>query len=180
MESTDPLRLREFQKEDLDPFHRNRNDPEAVRLAAFVGKVAVEWAEFEAHWERNLAAPGNQHRTVVLGDRVVGYVGVFLQDGESDVTFWFERACWGRGVATSALQRFLGIVDRRPIRARVAAENVGSLRVLAKCGFRITGTGRGFAVGRGEMTEEFRLVLDGGPSSDQARPQTDQMQGKAV
>ncbi len=48
----------------------------------------------------------------------------------------------------------------RPLFARAAADNIGSLRVLQKCGFKIIGTNKDFANGRGEETEEYILRLD--------------------
>jgi RimJ/RimL family protein N-acetyltransferase len=47
----------------------------------------------------------------------------------------------------------------RPIYARVAKDNVASLRVLEKCGFTITGQAKGFANARGEEIEEWILEL---------------------
>ena len=41
---------------------------------------------------------------------------------------------------TEALTSFLGEVDTRPLHAHVAAHNVGSIRVLEKCGFERTST----------------------------------------
>ena len=48
----------------------------------------------------------------------------------------------------------------RPVYARAASDNVGSLRVLEKAGFRRVGVNRDFAPGRGEEIEETILRLD--------------------
>ena len=53
----------------------------------------------------------------------------------------------------------LQLVVDRPIFARAATDNIGSIRVLQKCGFRIIGKDKGFANGRGEDTEEYILRL---------------------
>jgi RimJ/RimL family protein N-acetyltransferase len=50
-------------------------------------------------------------------------------------------------------------VPVRPLRARAAADNAGSIRVLEKCGFVVTGRDRGFANARGEETDEVLLTL---------------------
>jgi ribosomal-protein-alanine N-acetyltransferase len=42
---------------------------------------------------------------------------------------------------------------------RTAFDNIGSQRVMEKCGFKKTGTDKGFANGRGKETEEFIYVL---------------------
>jgi RimJ/RimL family protein N-acetyltransferase len=62
-------------------------------------------------------------------------------------------------VASSALQEFLKIEEKRPLHARVAKDNVASLRVLEKCGFSVFGEDTGFAYGRGSEVEEFLLAL---------------------
>jgi RimJ/RimL family protein N-acetyltransferase len=48
----------------------------------------------------------------------------------------------------------------RPLYARAASDNAGSIRVLEKCGFTRAGSGRAFAHGRDEETEEVVLRLD--------------------
>jgi RimJ/RimL family protein N-acetyltransferase len=45
---------------------------------------------------------------------------------------------WGRGVATEALSAFLGLEPVRPLYAGVAKHNVASIRVLQKCGFKLS------------------------------------------
>ncbi|MDX2632903.1 GNAT family protein, partial [Streptomyces scabiei] len=44
-------------------------------------------------------------------------------------------------------------------RARAAADNTGSIRVLQKCGFVVTGHDRGFARARDAETDEVVLIL---------------------
>jgi RimJ/RimL family protein N-acetyltransferase len=48
----------------------------------------------------------------------------------------------------------------RPMHAHAAADNAGSIRVLEKCGFRITGHDRGFALARDAEIDEVALRLD--------------------
>lgn len=168
MSETDPITLREVAPADLDAFFAHQLDPEANRLAAFVGENPRDRAVFDARWARILASPRNVNRTIVAGGKVVGHVACFPQDGKLEVTYWLGREFWGRGLATQALQAMLRLVPTRPIHARCATDNVGSLRVLQKCGFVITGNDRGFAHGRGEMTEECLLRLDGTASAAQA------------
>ena len=66
---------------------------------------------------------------------VAGNIGSWEQDGKRFVGYWVGREFWGKGVATRALQEFVGEVTKRPLHAWVAASNVGSIRVLEKCGF---------------------------------------------
>lgn len=66
---------------------------------------------------------------------------------------------WGKGVTTESLSGFLDYVKDRPIYARAAKDNIGSVRVLENCGFTITGVDKGFANARGEEVEEVILTL---------------------
>jgi RimJ/RimL family protein N-acetyltransferase len=79
--------------------------------------------------------------------------------GEPEITCWIGKEFWGRGIATRALAEFLRLVEARPLLARVARDNVGSIRVLEKCGFEPCGENRGFANARGEEIEERVMKL---------------------
>ncbi|MFF4793840.1 GNAT family N-acetyltransferase [Streptomyces sp. NPDC001276] len=150
--------LREVHDSDLPVFFRQMNDPEALRMAAFTPKDPADHEAFEAHWRR-LRASSVVLRTVLLDGDVAGSAAVYGEPGEREVTYWVDRAYWGRGVATAALRALLAEVPERPLYARAAADNTGSLRVLAKCGFRESARARGFAEARGEEIDEVVLSL---------------------
>jgi hypothetical protein len=46
-----------------------------------------------------------------------------------------------------------------------AKDNLGSVKVLQKCNFKIVGENKDFAEGRGEETEEYICRLDGNGES---------------
>ncbi|MCX4509820.1 GNAT family N-acetyltransferase [Streptomyces sp. NBC_01619] len=152
--------LREVRQPDLDYFFALMQDPESGRMAAFTAEDPGDRARFDAHWERILGTDA-VNRTVLVDGAPAGHAAVYGPPGEREVTYWIDRAHWGRGVATAALRELLVLVAERPLYARAATDNAGSLRVLAKCGFTVTGRDRGFAHARGEETEEFVLRLDG-------------------
>jgi signal transduction histidine kinase/RimJ/RimL family protein N-acetyltransferase len=112
------------------------NDPESLRMAAFTAKDPTDRDAFDAHWKRIRARPTCVNRTVLVDGDVVGSAAVYGEPGEREVTYWIDRAYWGKGIATAALRDLLAEVPERPLYARVAADNAGSLRVLEKCGFR--------------------------------------------
>jgi RimJ/RimL family protein N-acetyltransferase len=91
---------------------------------------------------------------------LAGTIASFPVEGQTEVTYWIDRAAWGKGIATRALALLLDLVTTRPLYARAASDNAGSLRVLQKCGFRATGTEKSFAAGRNEDIEETILQLD--------------------
>lgn len=152
--------LREMRDEDLPVFFDHSNDPEGIRMAAFTTKDPSDRTHFEAHWARIRQDPSVVGRTIVgSGGETVGHVAVFGPPEEREVTYWIGREYWGRGVATAALRELLGLAPERPVYARAAADNAGSIRVLEKCGFVVTGHEQGFANARGEEIDEVVLTL---------------------
>ncbi|MEE1770452.1 MULTISPECIES: GNAT family N-acetyltransferase [unclassified Streptomyces] len=155
------ISLREVQDGDLPLFFAFMSDPESVRAAAFTSEDPTDRHAFDAHWRRILADGSVVMRTVVADGTVVGNAGVYGPLGEREVTYWIDRARWGRGLATAALSALLDAVPERPLHARAAADNAGSRRVLEKCGFTVTGTDRGYAHARGAETDELLFTLPG-------------------
>jgi RimJ/RimL family protein N-acetyltransferase len=154
------VELRKVHDSDLPVFYRQLNDPEALRMAAFTPKDPADRDAFDAHWKR-IRSSSDVLRAILADGDVVGSAAVYGEPGEREVTYWVDRAYWGRGVATAALRRLLAEVPERPLYARAAADNAGSLRVLRKCGFRVTAQARGFANARGEEIDEVVLHLEG-------------------
>nr|WP_145489148.1 MULTISPECIES: GNAT family N-acetyltransferase [Streptomyces] len=152
------IALRTVLDEDLPLFFRQMTDPVALRMAAFGPQDPTDRDAFEARLKQ-IRASCDVLRTVLADGRVAGSAAVYGEPGEREVTYWIDRAYWGRGVATAALRALLAEVPERPLYARAAADNTASLRVLAKCGFRESVRARGFANGRGEEIEEVVLVL---------------------
>lgn len=151
--------LREVHDSDLPVFFRQMNDPVALRMAAFTPEDPADRAAFDTHWVRIRRSSDVDARTVLVDGDVVGNAAVYGEPGEREVTYWIDRAHWGRGIATAALRSLLEQVPERPLYARAAADNAGSRRVLEKCGFMETARARGFANARGEEIEEVVLVL---------------------
>ena len=110
---------------------------------------------FMTHWARILRDETVVVRTIEWEGRVAGNVVSWEHDGERDVGYWVGRDQWGKGVATGALSAFLEEFRTRPLHAHVAAHNVGSIRVLERCGFQRTSTQTADA-----GVEEFLYRLD--------------------
>lgn len=151
--------LRDVDESDLAIFFEYQQDPVANHMAAFTTEDPADWAAFHDHWTRILADDGIVIQCITLNqDLVVGHVLSFEQFGEREVSYWVERENWNKGIATDALLQFLPRIATRPLYARAAKDNIASRRVLEKCGFVITGEGRGFANARQADTEEFIFI----------------------
>ena len=124
--------LRDVEPDDLDAFFEHQSDPEAAAMAVFPVR---DRETFDAHWRKVLADDSNVVRTIVDDGAVVGNIGCWEQDGKRLVGYWIGREFWGRGLATAALAELAAELPGRPLHAWVATTNVGSIRVLEKCGF---------------------------------------------
>jgi RimJ/RimL family protein N-acetyltransferase len=126
------VELRETIDEDLQTLFEFQADPEASAMAAFPSGELPAFLEHEA---KIRADPTTITCTIVADGRVVGSIGSWDAEGERDVGYWIGRDHWGEGFATAALRTFLELEPTRPLVAHVAEHNVGSRRVLEKCGF---------------------------------------------
>ena len=152
--------LREVRDEDLAVLFGQWADPVATRMAAFTAPDHMDPDAFERRWSRLRADETVINRAIVVDGEVAGTIGSWGDPGEREVTYWIGRSYWGKGVATCALNAFLTVDPSRPLRARVAYDNVASQRVLEKCGFRVIATDRGFAGARSREIEEVVLRLE--------------------
>ena len=151
--------LRLVAETDLDLFFEHWNDDEALRMAAFTPADAKDQGAFMNRWRRMRSDSSVLVRTIELRGQVVGSIGSWDNDDQREVTYWIGRAHWGKGIATDALRAFLALETTRPLHAATAADNLGSQRVLMKCGFRIVGSGRAFSNARNEDVDEVLLQL---------------------
>jgi len=134
-DKNDEVRLRDVEPDDLPIFYEHQLDADATRMAAF---PARDRAAFDAHWATNiLGNPEALMQTILADGQVAGNIGCWRQDGLRLVGYWIGKDHWGKGVATRALAALLHRVTERPLHAHVAEHNVGSIRVLEKCGFRL-------------------------------------------
>jgi RimJ/RimL family protein N-acetyltransferase len=156
---TNALYLRDVTPEDLPIFFEQQQEPAGVHMAAFTAKDPTDRAAFMAHWQRILSNPAIINKTIVWQGQVVGSIASYIEDGRPEVTYWLGQDYWGKGLATKALAALLEVQTARPLYGRTAKDNVGSLRVMEKCGFTVIGTDRGFANARGEEIEELLLIL---------------------
>ena len=131
------VQLRDVEASDLALFFEHQRDPVAVALVMFRSRDAAEFAQ---HWAKLLADNSCLKKTIVFDDQVVGNIGSWTSEGKREVGYWIDRAYWGRGIATTALAAFLRLERIRPLHAGVAKHNLGSIRVLEKCGFAVSGT----------------------------------------
>jgi len=76
-------------------------------------------------------------RAIEVDGVAVGQVRLEYSDRGSELSYWIGRSHWRRGIAGRAVRRFLETTPvRGQLHARVRPENLASLRLLERAGFR--------------------------------------------
>lgn len=153
------ISLRPVTDADLDLFYAHQQDRVAVRMAAFTSSDLADRAAFGARWRRILSDAGICVRTIVADQTAVGHILRHAVDGHAEVSFWLGREHWGHGHATAALGLFLTELSERPVYARVAQDNAGSVAVLQHNGFVVIGQDANPAAGRQAVVREYLMTL---------------------
>jgi RimJ/RimL family protein N-acetyltransferase len=150
------LLLRNVIESDLPILFEQQLDPEATVMAAFPSR---DHDAFMAHWKKIMAYEKNLIKAISQDGEVAGYILSWEMEGEREVGYWLGKEYWGKGIATQALAEYISIVKTRPLMAHVARHNVGSRRVLEKCGFTVIGEDT-YTNPAGVEVEEFILKLE--------------------
>jgi RimJ/RimL family protein N-acetyltransferase len=153
------IELRKTTSTDLDALFEFQCDAEAIHLAAFTPKDPFDKAAYIEKWTKLIADPTITNRTIFVDGKIAGSVAKYVMEGHAEITYWIDRKFWGKGIASTALRKFLEIEQTRPLYGRVAFDNYGSQKVLEKCGFVKTGKDKGFANARQAEIEEFIYKL---------------------
>ena len=151
--------LREMRESDLPALFEIQCDAGAQVMAAFTNTKNDREAYLDK-WRALLADDGLVRLVVEADGEVVGSATSYPNGDKTEVTYWIRRDRWGRGIAGMALAELLERVAVRPVFASAAYDNVGSMRVLERNGFRRVGVERGFAEARGQDIEEVMFRLD--------------------
>jgi len=153
---TNEITLRDVTESDLPILYEQQLDPEATAMAAFPSR---DHDAFMAHWAKIMVYEKNIIKTILHNGQVAGYISSWEMEGEREVGYWLGKEFCGKGIATEALAEYVSIVKTRPLMAHVARHNVGSRRVLEKCGFKVIGEDT-YINPAGVEVEEFILKLD--------------------
>jgi len=151
--------LRPVEIADLDAIFDQMRDRESVHMAAFTAEDPNDRSAFDAHMEAIMSS--SENRIWAITAILVRRHDRQLRLGRSDRGHLLDRPH-----ALGARDRHPGprlLLEEetpdRPIRARAASDNPGSLRVLRKVGFHPIATEVSFAPGRAAEIEETILEL---------------------
>jgi RimJ/RimL family protein N-acetyltransferase len=154
------ITLGETEVGDLDALFTFQSDEEAGYMAAFVNENWQDKDAYLAKWNKLLADESIKIRTVLLDDKVIGSVLIWQLMGEPQISYGLGREFWNRGIVTEALQQFLAIFPERPLFGRAAFDNIASIKVMTKCGFKKINEETSYAHARGKEITEVVFVLE--------------------
>lgn len=153
------IELRDLDDDDLDAIFEMMRDPIAVEMAAFTAADPDDRDAFDAWIARERASADVSMWVVTENGGFAGTAAVFTVDGDRELTCWIARHAWSRGVATAALQLLVAHEPVRPLFARAAAANRGSIAALTRAGFTEVSRQTSFAPGAGREVEEIVFTL---------------------
>jgi RimJ/RimL family protein N-acetyltransferase len=153
------VQLRPLQPEDLDQFFDHQQDPEANLMAAFTARNPADRGVFDHHWGSIINDPKVIVRTIEHNGEVAGSILVFENETIPEISFWTASRYWGQGITTSAVDAFLAEYTARPLRARVPQDNIGSIKVLERRGFKVIEESADFSNARAAVVKEFIMEL---------------------
>lgn len=145
---TPRLVLRELRADDADAIYALFSDPAVTRyhdLDTFT--AAAQAHEFIARMRQRFAnRAGIRWGIVRENDMVIGTGGFNrwnIHDRFAHLGYDLAQAAWGQGIMTEAIGAMIRFgfdgLDLNRIEAETMLDNVASMRVLAKCGFREEG-----------------------------------------
>jgi len=154
--------LRTWTCDDVGPLASVANDHRiSLNMTdTFPHPYLLEDAE---RWIDNCLEQGEPplHMAIVVDRELVGGIGGHPGPAEQhasiNIGYWLTPDMWGRGIATSALQRYVRYLfdtfDPHRLYATVFGWNPASARVLEKCGFRLEGRLREAIQKEGRFTD---------------------------
>jgi RimJ/RimL family protein N-acetyltransferase len=153
------IELRALEDDDLDAICEMMRDRDAIAMAAFTAQDPDDREAFDAWIGRQRRSDDVLTLVVTENGGFAGTAAAFTVDGDREVSFWIAEHARGRGVATAALRLLVSREPARPLFARVAAHNAGSIAVLERNGFTEVSRNVDFAPGLGRETEEIVFTL---------------------
>ena len=146
---TDRLRLRPFRLDDAEAmFSRWASDDEVTKYLTWITHQSVEQTrEILAKWVAEYEQPERLNFAIELkeeGNKLIGGIDVVHYDeGMPVIGYNLSRAYWGRGIMTEACRRVLDYLFSQgfeAVKIDAIAENIGSNRVIRKCGGELVKT----------------------------------------
>ena len=148
---TDRLLLRPWESTDMYSLYENARDEEVARSAGWLRHISPETSLGVI--ENTLNKPGTYAIVPKSVGRAVGSISLMfkreanmsLEDNEAELGYWIGKSYWGNGYVPEAAKELIRIalddLKLKRVWCCCTTDNVKSMRVQEKCGFRYVRTG---------------------------------------
>lgn len=148
--ATKRLLLRKLKETDAEPIFRNwASDPEATKYLTWNPHENVEATkQLVRFWLEEEKKPETIRFLITLIDKdePIGCIDVVRYiEGNPEIGYCLSRKYWNQGLMTEACKAFIQYLfdaGFQKILIKAMEENVGSNRVIEKCGFMFVGKER--------------------------------------
>lgn len=162
---TERLILRKFEKKDIEDLYEYASDEEVTRYVPFPRyeslKDAEEYIAFLEHQYKEGDLTSSWAIELKDSKKVIGainFVEVSLVDQCAMVGYILNKQYWCKGYITEALKKILEesfiTLSFHRVEARCIKENVGSSKVMEKCGMQFEGCFRDKFYHHGKFVDE--------------------------
>ena len=143
---TDNCVLRKVKKEDAEPMFRNwASDPEVTKFLTWPSHESIEVTnKVIDRWFEEEKNPKTIRFVITLidNDEPIGSIDVvgYINDNP-EIGYCLSRKYWNKGLMTEACKTFskyLLDIGFEKVLIKAVVENIGSNRVIEKCGFKFT------------------------------------------
>lgn len=143
---TDKCILRKVKKEDAEPMFRNwASDPEVTKFLTWPSHENIEVTKRVVdNWLKEEKDPKTIRFIITLkdSDEPIGSIDVVRYiDDSPEIGYCLSRKYWNKGLMTEACKAFskyLFDIGFKKVLIKAMVENIGSNRVIEKCGFKFT------------------------------------------
>ena len=143
---TERLLLRKIKETDAEPMFRNwASDPEVTKYMTWNPHENIEVTKtIINHWLEEEKDPKTIRFVITLknSDEPIGSIDVVdYINGVPEIGYCLSRKYWNHGLMTEACKAFTKyLFDKgfKKILIKAVVENIGSNRVIEKCGFKFT------------------------------------------
>lgn len=143
---TERLKLRKLRKDDAEAMFLNwDSDPEVAKYTLWVAHESVEVTKRLVDTWLEQEKDGKTIRFVITlkdNDEPLGAIDtVSFRDNLPEIGYCLSRKCWGKGYMSEACTAFINYLFELgypKILIRADKRNIGSLKVIEKCGFKFT------------------------------------------
>mgnify|MGYP001495052775 CR=1 FL=1 len=163
--TTRRLVLRPHRRTDADAITQSMGDFQVVRMLARVPlpydrQDALDWLS-----KAMSGATPDWCLAITTGDDIhIGVVAIELRHGQWRIGYWLNRCYWSQGfmseAASATIERFFRHMPDAMLHSGAFADNGASLRIQAKLGFAVIGSGHLYSLSRNAMAPHIdtRLV----------------------